>query len=153
MKNVPGTVYLIHFDEPYRHAKHYLGWAKDLQARLDHHANGSGANLMRVIKEAGISWSLARTWEGSKYRGRQLKKQGGRSRMCPVCKSEKANSKQEEDMPGKAAREMAAAQGREGKDAHSALADAQEINHPVDRAAAVAAARERIATVDREAGA
>jgi hypothetical protein len=30
----PGTVYLIHFDVPYRRARHYTGWALDLDARL-----------------------------------------------------------------------------------------------------------------------
>ncbi|MBB5085041.1 putative GIY-YIG superfamily endonuclease [Nonomuraea endophytica] len=29
-----GTVYLLHFAQPYRHARHYLGWTTDLQARL-----------------------------------------------------------------------------------------------------------------------
>jgi hypothetical protein len=24
-RDVPGTIYLLHFDTPYRHAKHYLG--------------------------------------------------------------------------------------------------------------------------------
>lgn len=85
-----GTVYLIHFDTAYKHAKHYLGWAKNLQARLDHHTAGTGANLMRVIKEAGITWRLARTWEGDKNRERQLKNNGGKSKMCPICKEERA---------------------------------------------------------------
>jgi hypothetical protein len=33
-----GTVYLLHFDRPYRHARHYLGWAEDLDNRLAEHA-------------------------------------------------------------------------------------------------------------------
>jgi predicted GIY-YIG superfamily endonuclease len=86
VKPVQGTIYLLHFDRPYRHARHYLGWAKDLQARLAEHERGTGARLLQVVKDAGISWHLARTWDGDRYRERQLKKQGGRSRMCPTCK-------------------------------------------------------------------
>ncbi len=56
-----GTVYLIHFDKPYRHARHYLGYTDDLDARLAAHANSNGARLMEVIVEAGITWQLART--------------------------------------------------------------------------------------------
>lgn len=80
-----GIVYLIHFDTPYKHAKHYLGWTMDLNSRLVAHANGQGANLMRVVFEAGISWQLARVWSGTRYRERQLKNQGGASRRCPLC--------------------------------------------------------------------
>ena len=80
-----GTVYLLHFDTPYKHAKHYLGWTRDLNSRLVAHASGQGANLMRVVVEAGISWQLARTWSGTRNRERQLKLQGGSSRKCPLC--------------------------------------------------------------------
>ena len=42
--DIPGgepTVYLIHFDVPYAHARHYTGWtASDLQGRLAEHAAG-----------------------------------------------------------------------------------------------------------------
>ncbi len=80
-----GTVYLLHFDRPYRHARHYLGWAADLDARLGEHAAGRGARLLQVIATAGIGWRLARTWPGGRAREAQLKKQGGRSRCCPLC--------------------------------------------------------------------
>jgi len=81
----PGTVYLLHFDRPYKHARHYLGWASHLDARLDHHANGTGARLTAVVRDAGISWTVARTWTGSRTRERQIKRQGGLSRSCPMC--------------------------------------------------------------------
>jgi hypothetical protein len=94
--DIPGgepTVYLIHFDVPYAHARHYTGWtASDLQGRLAEHAAGRGARLMAVITQAGIGWTLARTWEGSRARERQLKRQGGASRRCPICRA-KHNSR------------------------------------------------------------
>jgi predicted GIY-YIG superfamily endonuclease len=84
-RNVQGTIYLIHFSTPYKHAAHYMGWAEDLESRLaDHHA-GRGARLMAVIKAAGIGWKLTRTWKGDRYRERQLKNQGSSKRHCPEC--------------------------------------------------------------------
>ena len=59
--------------------------ADDLDARLAKHAAGQGARLMAVVKEAGIEWELARTWPGGRARERQLKRQGGAARMCPLC--------------------------------------------------------------------
>jgi len=85
-----GSVYLLHFGTaeeptPYKHAGHYLGWAADLDARLAEHAAGRGARLLQVARDAGITWTLARTWPGTRARERQLKNQGGASRRCPMC--------------------------------------------------------------------
>ena len=80
-----GTVYLLHFSQPYKHARHYTGWASDLKARLAEHEQGQGARLLQVIKAAGISWTLARTWPGDRKRERDLKNMGGASRRCPQC--------------------------------------------------------------------
>jgi len=80
------TVYLLHFARPYGHARHYTGVAENLERRLHQHRKGRGARLMEVANQAGIDWTLARTWEGDRTRERQLKKQGGASRHCPICK-------------------------------------------------------------------
>lgn len=80
-----GTIYLLHFAQPYKHARHYLGWTTDLNARLAEHAAGRGARLLAVVQAAGITWDLARTWPGSRTRERALKRQGGASRCCPLC--------------------------------------------------------------------
>jgi hypothetical protein len=80
-----GTIYLLHFSRPFKHAKHYLGWAASLDRRLAHHGTAGGANLMIHVRRAGITWELARTWEGTRAREAQLKRQGGKSRMCPLC--------------------------------------------------------------------
>ena len=82
---VDGTIYLLHFERPYRHARHYLGWTSDVPARLAEHAAGRGARLVAVINAAGIGWTLARTWPGTRTRERALKNQGGASRRCPLC--------------------------------------------------------------------
>ncbi|WP_433734908.1 hypothetical protein ACQP0C_41690 (plasmid) [Nocardia sp. CA-129566] len=84
-KDVEGTVYLLHFKRPYRHARHYTGWTTDLDARLAEHRAGRGARLLAVIGQAGIEWTLARTWDGTRRRERQLKSAGGAARRCPLC--------------------------------------------------------------------
>lgn len=81
-----GTVYLLHFDQPYKHARHYLGWTSDLDQRLADHAAGTGARLLAVLKAHGIGFQLARTWSpATRGRERQIKNQGGASRCCPLC--------------------------------------------------------------------
>jgi hypothetical protein len=89
-----GTVYLLHFDRlyvPYPGAPlrdcagHYVGWAKNVGRRLAEHAAGRGARLLAVVREAGIGWQLARLWPGGRDRERQIKRQGGHARKCPLC--------------------------------------------------------------------
>ncbi|MFI6814737.1 hypothetical protein ACIBG7_20155 [Nonomuraea sp. NPDC050328] len=83
---VSGTVYLLHFDRPYRHARHYIGWtAGDLERRLQQHRSGKGARLLEVITAAGISFAVARIWDGGRNLERSLKRRGGASRCCPLC--------------------------------------------------------------------
>lgn len=88
-----GLVYLVHFTEPYRHARHYTGWTADLESRLAEHQAGRGARLLQVITQAGIGWTLARTWPGTRARERQLKRQGGASRRCPICRAERRRAR------------------------------------------------------------
>jgi predicted GIY-YIG superfamily endonuclease len=83
---IPGTIYLLHFERPFGHARHYLGWAGNLDGRLWHHRRGTGANLMRKVREAGIDWQLARTWDGTRNDERRMKNRG-HTRRCPVCKA------------------------------------------------------------------
>lgn len=82
-----GTVYLLHFDRPYRHARHYLGWCRAgrLDERLAEHRAGRGARLMAVIKDAGIGFELARTWPGPRALERRLKNCHNTPRKCPLC--------------------------------------------------------------------
>lgn len=84
-----GTVYLLHLDEPFGHAKHYTGWASDLYGRLAHHGTTSGANLLLHVAKAGGTWTLARTWNGDRYLERRLKAHGA-TRRCPICRPDLA---------------------------------------------------------------
>ena len=78
-------VYLIHFETPYKHARHYLGSTSNLQARLKLHQAGTGARLMEVITQAGIRWHVARTWEGGRDLERALKTWKNSPKLCPTC--------------------------------------------------------------------
>lgn len=82
-----GTVYLLHFAEPFGHARHYLGWASagNLSRRLAHHGTEAGARLMWHAAKAGVGWELARTWPGDRRLERRLKNIGGHGRLCPAC--------------------------------------------------------------------
>jgi hypothetical protein len=83
--DVEGSVYLIHFDPPYRHAKHYLGWSERFTIRVAADMAGQGARLMAVALKAGSTFTLAATWPGTRALERRLKRCGGRARFCPIC--------------------------------------------------------------------
>lgn len=93
-----GIVYLLCFDELYEPypgaptyccARHYTGFVPGgpaaLKRRLAEHGTARGARLMLAVRAAGITWQLARTWPGDRARERQLKRQGGAARRCPLC--------------------------------------------------------------------
>jgi predicted GIY-YIG superfamily endonuclease len=84
-----GTVYLLHFSQPYRHAQHYIGWTSDLTGRLAQHASGNGARLVEVITSHGIAWECVRTWDGDRALERQLKRRRDARILCPVCAAER----------------------------------------------------------------
>jgi hypothetical protein len=87
MKTTAGTIYLLHFDQPYQHARHYTGWTNtgNLAARLAAHERGNGAHLITIIRQAGIGFTLARTCLGDRAKERAIKNAGGQVRYCPLC--------------------------------------------------------------------
>jgi hypothetical protein len=93
-----GTVYLLHLLQPYvpypgappcACAQHYTGFAgggaRGLARRLAEHGTAHGSPLLLAARRAGIAWELARTWDGTRARERQLKRQGSARRYCPLC--------------------------------------------------------------------
>jgi len=83
-------IYLLHFSQAFKHARHYLGSADDVAERLEQHRRGAGARLPQVVATAGIEMMLTRTWEGGKKEERKLKNQKNSPRFCPICKAEKS---------------------------------------------------------------
>lgn len=77
-----GTIYLIHFDQPVAHARHYLGWTSNLAERLRDHLRGQGSPLVRAT---GGQARLVRTWQGTRSDERKMHNRHENPRFCPVC--------------------------------------------------------------------
>lgn len=84
-------VYLIHFDQNLKHARHYIGFTDDLQKRLKTHRAGYGGRLMAAVIENGINWRVARTWpDATRNNERYLKNKKNAPALCPICSGKKA---------------------------------------------------------------
>lgn len=82
-----GQLYLLHLDTPLKHAQHYLGWSSDAVARIDEHRKGTGCNFIRVVGEAGITFTVAWIKDGkTRLDERRMKNRGGLKKYCPICK-------------------------------------------------------------------
>lgn len=90
-------LYLIHFERPLAHARHYLGFVEgiaDLPARLAEHKAGRGARLLQVLKERDIPWKVTRVWiVGDRTAERHLKDNAMAPRLCPCCGGPKAHDR------------------------------------------------------------
>jgi len=87
-----GTVYLIHFEHPlgdssnpHGQARHYLGFTKDLEARLARHRKCNGSAILAAVTQAGIGWECVRTWHGGRELERRLKQRKDSPKLCPIC--------------------------------------------------------------------
>jgi predicted GIY-YIG superfamily endonuclease len=86
------VVYLIHFDTPYKHARHYIGYTANLAARMAVHRSGHGARLLNACNQSGIAYDVVRTWSiRSRFCNRatalehKLKRRKDSAALCPVC--------------------------------------------------------------------
>lgn len=88
MDDVAGTIYLLHFDGPYKHAGHYLGWtAGAVGDRVDDHLAGRGSPLVAAAVAAKCEVKLVATWPDRTRRDERHEKSNGTlRRICPVCK-------------------------------------------------------------------
>ncbi len=78
---------MLHFAPAYRHARHYLGWARDFDARLAAHLAGAGSPLVRAALAAGVRVELAATISGSRHLERRLKRWHKTGQFCPRCRA------------------------------------------------------------------
>ncbi len=81
-------VYLLHFERPLSHARHYIGSTPEhcLSRRMAEHANGTGAKLTAAVARAKIPMTLARLWYSPDRRlERKLKAQRNAKTLCPIC--------------------------------------------------------------------
>lgn len=86
-----GHVYLLHLDPGVPRnggvrSRHYIGWALNVDTRLEEHLRGTGSPLVRAAVANGSTVTLARTWpDVDRNFERRLKNQKMAPRLCPVC--------------------------------------------------------------------
>ena len=80
-----GTVYLLHFDRPYKgRMQHYVRFTYDLERGLESHRKGTAGATTKLAFDQGIGFTLARTWSGTPKLKRQIKDRGPVN-YCPIC--------------------------------------------------------------------
>jgi predicted GIY-YIG superfamily endonuclease len=85
-----GSVYLLHFGQSYYHARHYLGFTRNVENRIRRHRRGRGSPLVRAVVESGIEIFLARRWERvTRAFERRLHRRESRL-ACPICRGPQA---------------------------------------------------------------
>ena len=99
--SVKGTVYLLHFETPYKHAGHYIGWTKTpAEERMALHVSGRGSPLVKAAVGAGSNVLLVMTWEDEdRHFERALKERHNAKGICPKCRAaynEKARNRMRE---------------------------------------------------------
>jgi hypothetical protein len=95
------SLYLLHLEPGYLHARHYLRFTpdNDVSRRVaEHLAGGAKASaLVRAAIQAGFRVTVARAWTGpdaDRTRERQLKNGKKMPRHCPVCRERKRHPNQ-----------------------------------------------------------
>ena len=84
-------LYVIHFDRPYKHAKHYTGIAIDVEKRMKEHSGGYGAKLMKAIKENNIGFRYNIIGEYPDYSSAKSEEKRLKTKVkqpkkyCPIC--------------------------------------------------------------------
>lgn len=86
-----GHVYILCFSAPLGNldnrratAQHYVGWARDLEARIADHRAGRGARITRAAVARGITFTV-HAWPAPLGVEKWLKAQHETVRFCPSC--------------------------------------------------------------------
>ena len=84
-----GTVYVIHFEPSFKHARHYVGFTKrtDYMERINEHKEGKGSKLTQAAVKAGCKVQLVVVIEdATRHDERAIKNRKNTPKMCPTCK-------------------------------------------------------------------
>lgn len=86
-------LFLLHFDPPYRHARHYFGYAKrNLREYARAVAQGRQHAPHPLVERAilaGCTVTVVDVWPGhSRDDRRRFRRCGSLSRFCPTCRAE-----------------------------------------------------------------
>lgn len=82
------TVYVLHFEPPYRHAAHYIGYTPDETAarRFGEHLRGVGSPLVKAALKAGSRVVLAHEYPAAgRDFERSLKARRDTKLWCGCC--------------------------------------------------------------------
>ena len=88
-----GVTYLLHFEQPIGHSRHYLGWTNNLGKRLSSHLDGKRERcvLTHEARLRGIGFQLARVWEDVTIEHeKRLKSWKNNPKLCPICQRERS---------------------------------------------------------------
>ena len=73
-----GIVYVLKLDAPLGNSRHraqfYVGWAVNLDRRLKHHRNGTGAAFTAAAAERGIGMQVVWSAPGTRALEREIKR-------------------------------------------------------------------------------
>jgi hypothetical protein len=89
------SLYLLHIEPGYKHARHYCGFTPDLRVnrRAMEHIDGvrhKASPLILAALNAGCTVVIARRWEGPQYgraQERRMKDGGTLPKYCPLCRA------------------------------------------------------------------
>lgn len=85
-------VYILHFNRPHHHARHYTGCCTDLYGRMERHAHGQGACLTKALLGLGIGWTLGGLYcvsaDTMRKVERRIKNNKNAARFCELCSPE-----------------------------------------------------------------
>lgn len=86
-----GYIYVLHFNTPIAHARHYVGCTSHLKQRLSTHAIGHGSRLTRELHDRGYNWTLAALYQAPlavmRRVERAAKDQKNGPRLCSICRA------------------------------------------------------------------
>jgi len=86
------AVYVLHFNPPYRHAKHYIGYTKIGLRRIERHMAGNGSPLVRAAIQFGCEVKVAHYFrKGTRDLERKLKNRKDTPRWCCECCQKEEN--------------------------------------------------------------
>ncbi len=96
-QDVPGVIYIAHFDRPIGNpdvrggtASHYVGWTERaaVEDRWAEHLAGRGAKVVAAAVGQGIGVTFRVIEENvTRRRERQIKTAGHHDRRCPCCRA------------------------------------------------------------------
>ena len=91
------AVYVMHFEPPFKHARHYVGFTEhdDVATRLDEHLKGAGSRLVRAVAKAGHAVHIAHVFIGAdRHFERRIKNHKDVCQWCRLCgRKERAKPK------------------------------------------------------------